>query len=192
VRLRLAIFSGLTTLLIAGCASRECCRGTVPGATDTLSAAAKSMRDRGLAAGLREDCLPWRTAEESREWQRTMPPWMKKIDIAILDLARFLKEKNLLVPARRQLAVEFSTRMVPVDSLARIKVLCTVHDQEGRLTEKYFKGICADLVDHSHGWLTVWVCPEKLQTLAERREVLKIGSFPIIEPHWEHGHSARP
>jgi len=182
VKVRLVILF-LATMLIAASAETECCRGTVPGATDTLSAAARAMRARARAEGISGNCLPWRTPEEVREWKRTMPEWMKKISQDILNLVRLLKENDVLVAEHRPLAAQFSTDRVPVDSLGRINVECRISTQS-YLTRTYFQNSCGKLLGivtppHSaSSYCDVWICPEALQSLAERSDVLFIDALP--------------
>jgi hypothetical protein len=181
----------LLVLLLAACDHRLRCASSIPGGSDSLSTEAKDMRARAIADGFPEVQIAWRTPREEKTWQQTMPGWMRKISPPILDHVRLLKEKNVLVSDRRHLAVRFTTDRVPVDSLARIFVECQVSDLR-HLTKKYFHSMGAELVGtwQSHTafpcLLTVWMCPECLQTLAQRSDVLSINELPAITTQTGH------
>jgi hypothetical protein len=154
--------------------------GTVPGASDTLSAAAAAMRQRSIQRGFSEADLSWRTASEQKAWVRSMPTWMKKISIRVLDRARLLEEKNMLVHDRRHLAPEYSTRHLPVDDQARIQVSVIVTDVSS-LDEQVIESLGGTLVTSSPTMRKIlcWIPPEQLQSLAERPEVEKISYISV-------------
>jgi hypothetical protein len=144
----------------------------------------RAFREEAVRNGWHEVDLPWRTPEEDKAWNRSMPSWMKKLSKEILDRIELLKDKNLLQHDRRHLAVEFSNDIVPVDSLARLKVECYVSDR-ALFDEQVFVNVGGLLVlsvpDPSHpGFADVvaWIPPEQLQTLAESPQMIWIHSLP--------------
>jgi hypothetical protein len=142
------------------------------GSAKDFSPEALAMREAARSAGVTEVYLPRETPAEARANKLTLAPWEQKITTMVRNRLGILKGEDILRDGRRNLAQQYSTEIVEMDELARLRIECKVDDVTP-FDEAYFESIGGELVVRAigYGLLVAWIPAEQMEMFASRPDV---------------------